>query len=47
MAKQKSKICWIQEGDQNTKFFHQCVKGRINQNKIVPLTKEDRTRYSP
>ena len=37
MAKQKSRINWIREGDQNTKFFHQSVKARVNHNKILSL----------
>ena len=41
---QKFRNMWIAEGDQNTSYFHNCVKARSNQNKIVSLTKEDGTR---
>ena len=32
--KQKEKIQWIQEGDQNTKFYHNYIKARRNTNRI-------------
>ena len=40
----KSRNLWIAQGDQNTAYFHNYVKARINQNKILSLTKEDNTR---
>ena len=38
---QKSRVHWLAEGDQNSKFFHNSIKNRINRNKIVSLTMED------
>ena len=40
IAKQKARMNWIKEGDQNTRFFLQSVKARINQNKILSLEKD-------
>ena len=39
--RQKSRVLWIKEGDQNSKFFHGCLKDRVNSNKITSLTLED------
>ncbi|XP_071692649.1 uncharacterized protein [Rutidosis leptorrhynchoides] len=36
--KQKSKVEWLKEGDQNSKFFHKPVKGRNNRNRITSVT---------
>lgn len=41
LAKQKSRIQWLKEGDQNTKFFFKCIKGRQNKNTIKGLALED------
>ena len=38
---QKSRVHWLAEGDQNSKFFHNSIKNRINRNKLVSLTMED------
>ncbi|XP_062005888.1 uncharacterized protein LOC133723072 [Rosa rugosa] len=38
--KQKSRIQWLQEGDQNTKYFHAVAKGRGQQNKIQGVCDE-------
>ncbi|GKB12254.1 putative reverse transcriptase domain-containing protein, partial [Tanacetum coccineum] len=32
--KQKSKVEWLDEGDKNTRYFHNVVKGRLNRNRI-------------
>ena len=44
MTCQKSRTLWISEGDQNTRFFHYCLKNRLNQNKIISISLEDGTR---
>ena len=41
--RQKSRALWIKEGDQNSKYFHGCLKDRVNNNKILSLTLEDGT----
>ncbi|CAH1436139.1 unnamed protein product [Lactuca virosa] len=38
---QRSKINWLQEGDNNTKFFHRTVKSRGNRNRILMVIDED------
>ena len=42
--KQKSRIQWVAEGDQNTAYFHRCVKDIINRNKILSLTRVDNSK---
>nr|GFA29690.1 hypothetical protein [Tanacetum cinerariifolium] len=32
--KQKVKIQWLDEGDKNSKYFHNVIKGRLNRNRI-------------
>ncbi|GKA87512.1 putative reverse transcriptase domain-containing protein [Tanacetum coccineum] len=32
--KQKAKVLWLNEGDRNSKYFHNVVKGRLNRNRI-------------
>ena len=41
MWKQRSRIQWLSEGDQNTKFFHQRASGRKRRNKINKLSRRD------
>jgi hypothetical protein len=43
MWRQRSRIKWLQEGDQNTKFFHRKATGRAKKNKIRKLNKRDGT----
>ncbi|XP_057840889.2 uncharacterized protein LOC131050696 [Cryptomeria japonica] len=35
--RQKSRECWLGEGDRNTNFFHNSVKARRSQNKITTI----------
>jgi hypothetical protein len=44
MAHQRSRVHWLQEGDQNTSFFHARASARRKTNKISYLLKEDGTR---
>ena len=47
-TRQKSRTPWISEGDQNTRFFHHCMRNRINQNKLVSVSLDDGTQiYHP
>ncbi|GJZ33432.1 hypothetical protein Tco_0578868 [Tanacetum coccineum] len=34
LLKQKSKSVWLKEGDMNSKYFHNVVKGRLNRGRI-------------
>lgn len=43
MWKQRSRIQWLNEGDNNTKFFHQKANRRRNKNRITQLSREDGT----
>ena len=43
MWKQRSRIQWLNEGDNNTKFFHQKASRRRNKNRITQLSREDGT----
>uniref|UniRef100_A0A1J3K9V2 Uncharacterized protein n=1 Tax=Noccaea caerulescens TaxID=107243 RepID=A0A1J3K9V2_NOCCA len=38
--RQKSREQWLKAGDKNTKYFHNCVKGRKIKNKILMLLDE-------
>ena len=42
--RQKSRIQWLNLGDQNTEFFFRSVKSRQGRNKIVSFVKEDGSR---
>ncbi|CAN6554430.1 unnamed protein product [Malus baccata var. baccata] len=39
--KQKSRVQWLQEGDANTKFFHQSTLQRRRRNKVVTLKRDN------
>lgn len=39
--KQKSRECWLKEGDRNTNFFHNSVKIRWSWNKVTSIRSED------
>jgi hypothetical protein len=41
MAKQRSRIRWLKEGDRNTSFFHAKAKERFRTNRIVSLKRPD------
>ncbi|XP_060972645.1 uncharacterized protein LOC133038495 [Cannabis sativa] len=38
---QRSKITWLSKGDENTAFFHACIKKRRQENMIVSFINED------
>ncbi|KAL9668150.1 hypothetical protein QQ045_002525 [Rhodiola kirilowii] len=41
--RQRSRICWLKEGDSNSKFFHAYANGRRKTNYVVKLQREDGT----
>lgn len=41
LFKQNSRIKWLKEGDGNTSYFHKCVNGRTNRNRISKLKLTD------
>ena len=44
MARQRSRIDWLKEGDRNTAFFHAKASARKRTNKIKALTRDDGSR---
>lgn len=41
LARQKSRIQWLSQGDKNSKFFFSCTKSRWNSNKIISIENGD------
>ncbi|GJX81501.1 RNA-directed DNA polymerase, eukaryota, reverse transcriptase zinc-binding domain protein [Tanacetum coccineum] len=41
LLRQKAKVTWLREGDKNSAYFHEVLKGRINRNKIMFVCVED------
>ncbi|KAL7586020.1 hypothetical protein Lser_V15G46368 [Lactuca serriola] len=39
--KQKAKIQWLKDGDNNSKFFHKMVKGRVHKSRIEAIMNND------
>ena len=42
--RQRSRVLWLAEGDNNSTFFHNNMRDRFNRNKILSLTLPDGTR---
>ncbi|KAK9732996.1 hypothetical protein RND81_04G036900 [Saponaria officinalis] len=38
--KQKAKVRWLADGDNNTAYFHQIIKGRLMKNKVLQVEDE-------
>ncbi|GJX80091.1 RNA-directed DNA polymerase, eukaryota, reverse transcriptase zinc-binding domain protein [Tanacetum coccineum] len=46
MLKQRAKVSWLSEGDSNTKYFHNSVKGNLNRNRIESVEDLEGKRFS-
>ncbi|KAL0561777.1 hypothetical protein IC582_002218 [Cucumis melo] len=44
--RQKSKVRWLNLGDQNTAFFHRSVRSRLSRNSLLSLVDSDGSRVS-
>ncbi|GKB64760.1 RNA-directed DNA polymerase, eukaryota, reverse transcriptase zinc-binding domain protein [Tanacetum coccineum] len=42
---QKAKITWMSDGDRNSRFFHEVIKGRIHKNRIDMVCNEKGERF--
>lgn len=47
MVRQKTKIAWLNEGDENTSFCHKFISGRKNKKIIATLQKKQETCLIP
>jgi hypothetical protein len=41
LIKQKSRMKWVQEGDSNSRYFHESIKSRRRKNQLVALKDGD------
>lgn len=45
LLRQKTKIQWLKDGDQNTSFFHNVLKSRVNKNRIQVVCDEQGNKW--
>ena len=43
-ARQKSRAIWMKEGDRYSKYFHGCMRDRVNSNKFTSLELDNGTK---
>ena len=43
IARQKSRIQWLEAGDRNSRYFHNSIKIRRNMKRIISLVRPDGT----
>lgn len=44
LLKQKAKIQWLKEGDNNNAYFHRVIQGRQNRNRIESIVDDNGNR---